>query len=178
MMQKPISRADATLVRVVIVTMDTHVASAADRARSTLVQQIPGLSLSVHAASEFTSDPGALERCRADIAGGDIIINMMLFLEDHFLPLLPALTQRRDHCDAMICAMSASEITKLTRMGRFDMSAPTSSSMALLQRLRGAKGNLATTGAGQMKMLRRLPKLLRFIPGTAQDVRAYFLTLQ
>ena len=29
-----------------------------------------------------------------------------------------------------------------------------------------------------MKMLRRLPKLLRFIPGTAQDMRAYFLTLQ
>ena len=29
-----------------------------------------------------------------------------------------------------------------------------------------------------MKMLRQLPKLLRFIPGTAQDVRAYFLTLQ
>ena len=27
-------------------------------------------------------------------------------------------------------------------------------------------------------MLRQLPKLLRFIPGTAQDVRAYFLTLQ
>ena len=29
-----------------------------------------------------------------------------------------------------------------------------------------------------MRMLRRLPKILRFIPGTAQDVRAYFLTLQ
>jgi magnesium chelatase subunit H len=29
-----------------------------------------------------------------------------------------------------------------------------------------------------MKMLRRIPQLLRFIPGTAQDVRAYFLTLQ
>ncbi len=29
-----------------------------------------------------------------------------------------------------------------------------------------------------MAMLRRMPKLLRFIPGTAQDVRAYFLTLQ
>jgi magnesium chelatase subunit H len=27
-------------------------------------------------------------------------------------------------------------------------------------------------------MLRQLPKLLRFIPGTAQDVRSYFLTLQ
>ncbi|MDP4800762.1 MAG: cobaltochelatase subunit CobN, partial [Burkholderiaceae bacterium] len=27
-------------------------------------------------------------------------------------------------------------------------------------------------------MLRRLPKILRFIPGTAQDIRQYFLTLQ
>jgi magnesium chelatase subunit H len=29
-----------------------------------------------------------------------------------------------------------------------------------------------------MAMLRRIPKILRFIPGPAQDVRAYFLTLQ
>jgi magnesium chelatase subunit H len=177
-MPKPISRAEATPVRVVIVTMDTHAASAADRARATLARQIPGLSLAVHAASEFAADPNALARCRADIAEGDIIINTMLFLEDHFQPLLPALTARRDHCDAMVCSMSASEVTKLTRMGRFDMAAPTSGPLALLKRLRGGKGRSATAGASQMAMLRRLPKLLRFIPGTAQDVRAYFLTLQ
>ncbi len=29
-----------------------------------------------------------------------------------------------------------------------------------------------------MKMLRRIPQILRFIPGKAQDVRAYFLALQ
>ena len=29
-----------------------------------------------------------------------------------------------------------------------------------------------------MAMLRTLPKLLRFIPGKAQELRAYFLTLQ
>ena len=29
-----------------------------------------------------------------------------------------------------------------------------------------------------MKMLRQIPKFLRFVPGTAQDVRAYFMTLQ
>ena len=53
--------------------------------------------------------------------------------------------------------------------------------MALLKRLRGGKaaqGRAASAGAQQMKMLRRLPQILRFIPGTAQDVRAYFLTLQ
>ena len=74
---------------------------------------------------------------------------------------------------------------KLTRMGKFRMDAPASGPMAMLKRLRGkpeakseASGARASAGAQQMKMLRRLPKILRFIPGTAQDVRAYFLTLQ
>jgi magnesium chelatase subunit H len=158
--------------------MDPHVASATDRARAILARQIPGLSLHIHAAAEFAGDPVRLERCLADIAEGHIIINMMLFLEDHFQPLLPALAARRDACDAMVCAMSAGEVTKLTRMGRFDMSAPSSGPMALLKKLRGNKGAAGSAGANQMAILRRIPKLLRFIPGTAQDVRAYFLTLQ
>ncbi len=82
--------------------------------------------------------------------------------------------------------MSAPEVMKLTRMGRFDMGKPASGAMALLKKLRGGikkeeDGGGAprgTAGARQMAMLRRLPKILRFIPGTAQDVRAYFLTLQ
>jgi magnesium chelatase subunit H len=45
---------------------------------------------------------------------------------------------------------------------------------------RGAKANdkNASERRRQMAMLRRIPKMLRFIPGTAQDVRAYFLLLQ
>jgi magnesium chelatase subunit H len=172
-------------MRVVIVTMDSHLASAAERANRTLARSMPGLKLVVHAAAEWGGDTAALERCHHDIAHGDIVIATMLFMEDHFLPVLPALKARRDNCDAMVCAMSAAEVMKLTRMGKFDMAAPASGPMALLKRLRGkpeAKGNeagvKATAGAQQMKMLRRLPKILRFIPGTAQDVRAYFLTLQ
>jgi magnesium chelatase subunit H len=170
---------------VVIVTMDSHLASAAERAHRELARTMPGLKLVVHAAAEWGGDAAALARCNDDIAHGDLVIATMLFMEEHFQPVLPALKARRDHCDAMVCAMSASEVMKLTRMGRFDMAAPASGPMALLKRLRGkpeAKGNesgvKATAGAQQMKMLRRLPKILRFIPGTAQDVRAYFLTLQ
>ena len=172
-------------MRVVLVTMDSHLAGAAARAQRRLGALLPDVTLSVHAAAEWGDDAAALERCRADIAAGDIVIATMLFMEDHFLPVLPALRARREHCDAMVCAMSAGEVTKLTRMGRFDMSQPASGPLALLKRLRGkpsAEGNeasvKASAGAQQMKMLRRLPQILRFIPGTAQDVRAYFLTLQ
>ena len=51
-------RADgATPIRVVIVTMDTHVASATVRAQAALKRDLPGLELSVHAASEWSADP-------------------------------------------------------------------------------------------------------------------------
>ncbi len=82
--------------------------------------------------------------------------------------------------------MCASEVVRLTRLGRFDMDKPASGPLALLKRLRGkpekksgdSSSGQSAGGAQQMRMLRRIPQFLRFIPGTAQDVRAYFLTLQ
>jgi len=127
----------ATRTRVVLVTMDSHLASAAERANRQLARELPGLTLTVHAAGEWGSDGAALERCHADIASGDIVIVTMLFMEDHFLPVLPALKARREHCDAMVCAMSAAEVMSLTRMGRFSMDKPASGALALLKRLRG-----------------------------------------
>jgi len=168
-------------MRVVIVTMDNHLAGASARAARMLQLRLPTVSLSIHAASEWADDPSALARCKADIASGDIVIASMLFMEDHFTPVLADLQARRDHCDAMVCIMSAGEVMRLTRLGRFSMDGSTRGPMAFLKKLRGKSNDgkpTATAGAQQMKMLRRLPKLLRFIPGTAQDVRAYFLTLQ
>ena len=51
-MPKHISVAEQTPVRVVIVTLDSHLASACERSRPMLEQEIPGLSLSLHAAAE------------------------------------------------------------------------------------------------------------------------------
>jgi magnesium chelatase subunit H len=184
MTPKPTSAAEARRavasqpLRLAIVTMDSHLASSVERARPTLRREFPGLHLTLHAASEYAGNDAATARCIADIEAADIVVAGMLFLEDHFLPILDALQARREHCDAMICMASAAEVTKLTRLGNFDMSKPASGPMALLKKLRGNKEKAATGGAAQMKMLRRLPQMLRFIPGTAQDVRAYFITLQ
>jgi magnesium chelatase subunit H len=190
MTPKPITAADsakttaaapagrATALRVLIIAMDTHLAGSVDRARSQLARDYPGLSLNLHAASEYAGNEAHVNRVREDIAKADIIVVGMLFMEDHFLPIMDALRARRDHCDALICMVSAAEVVKLTRMGQFDMEKPASGPMALLKKLRGNKEKKASGGAEQMKMLRRLPQLLRFVPGTAQDVRAYFLTMQ
>ena len=177
-MLKTFSAPNATPLNVVIVAMDTHFAGALDRAGADLSREMPGLRLTLHAASEWGTDPDAVTRCRADIATGDIIICGMLFMEDHFTPILADLEARRDQCDVMVCALSAKEVVRLTRIGRFKMDGTGGGAISFLKKLRGAKKPGAEGGSRQMAMLRRLPRILRLIPGTAQDVRAYFLILQ
>jgi magnesium chelatase subunit H len=171
--------ADATPVRVVVVTLDRHVAGALDRARAALAGELPGLDLRLHAATDF-ADPAAAAACRDDVMRGDVVFANMLFLEEHVRAVLPALEARREACDAMVCAMSAGDVMRQTRMGDFRMDGSAKGPLALLKKLRGSRtgGGAKDGGAGQMAMLRTLPRLLRFVPGKAQDLRTYFLTLQ
>ncbi|OYY68472.1 magnesium chelatase subunit H [Sphingomonas sp. 28-63-12] len=176
-------RAEATLptaapVRVVVITLDNHLSGAFQRAQQQFDHAGTGVSIGFHAAADWEEKPRALEATHADIARADIILCTMLFLEDHIRAVLPQLTARRESCDAIVGLMSAGDIVKLTRMGDYRMDKPATGMLALIKKMRGTNKAGASSGKGQMAVLRRLPKLLKFVPGTAQDVRAYFLTLQ
>ena len=148
-----------------------------DRARRALEREIPGFDLSFHAAADW-NDPAALQRCldvdrqsrhhrRDDAVHGGACAGGAA--GDPGAPR---------HCDAVIGCMSAPKIVKLTRIGRFNMDGSKRGAFDFLKQLRGGGKPSATGGAHQLAMLRRIPQILRFIPGPAQDVRAYFLTLQ
>ena len=164
--------------RVVIVTLDSHAAGPAMRAADRLADDYPGLSVSIHAAAEWGETPGSFEAARDAVDGGDIIITNLLFLEEHYTRILPNLQARRDHCDAMIGVIADASVVKLTRMGALDMMAPQSGAMKLMKKLRGSSKPSSSNGADKMALLRRLPKILRYIPGKSQDLRAWFLTMQ
>jgi magnesium chelatase subunit H len=161
---------------VVVVTLDHHATAAIDRVRELLTPELPGLDLRVHATSRLAS-PSALAACVSDLERADIVFANMLFLDEHIRVLTPALTACRDRCDAVVCALSASEVVRLTRMGGLRMDGGDRGPLALLKKLRGSSNKGKDTGAGQLAMLRRIPKLLRFVPGTAQDLRAYLMVL-
>lgn len=179
-MQKHITAVETTPIGVAIITLDNHLASATARAETSLRAEVPGLRLSLHVAADWHNDPSALEACLQAIASADIILVNMLFMEEHINPVLPALRKRREACDAMIGCIASSEIVKLTRLGRLRMDEDAGGALALLKRLRGSqrRHNSGNAASAQMKMLRRLPKLLKYIPGPAQDLRAYFLIMQ
>ena len=179
-------------LRMVLVTLDNHLAGAWRGAREGLKGEFPGLDLRLHVAADWGTDPAAAERCREDLATADLVFVSQIFLEEHIKAILPVLTEHRERYEALVCILSAGEIVRLTRMGRFSMGGPKTeeaegseapkkgawSPIALLKRLKGEGKGGRSSGRRQMLVLKGLPKLLRFIPGPAQDVRAYFLTLQ
>ena len=164
--------------RVAIVTLDAHSAGPAARVSARLAAEVPGLVIEVFAAAEWGERPERLAEARAAIAMADIVIANLLFLEEHTAAIAPAIAERRDQCDAVVGLISDRSIVSLTRMGDLDMMKPASAAMQILKSLRGKAQPSAQSGAKQMKMLRRLPKILRLIPGKAQDLRAWFLSMQ
>lgn len=169
---------DITPYRVVIVTLDAHAAGPAARVTTRLAADYPGLEVSVIAAAEWAEAPEALDAAKVQIETADIVIANLLFLEEHVQAVLPSLERARATADAFVGMVADPAVVKLTRMGDLDMSKPASGAMALLKKLRGTAKPSAASGQKQMKMLRRLPKILKYIPGKAQDLRAWFLCMQ
>ena len=171
-------------LKFVIITLDAHLAGAVAEAAAMVVRQLSSIDLRVHVASDWPESPASLERCRADIATGDIIAVTQCFQDEQVTAIRDALLARRDHCDSMLVAVSAAELVRCTRMGKFDLggaeekkSSPWSP-LSILKKLRGSRGDGKSSGERQMTALKAMPKLLKFIPGPAQDVRVYLLSIQ
>lgn len=169
-------------LRFVLVTLDAHLAGTLRQVRASLRPELPGLQLTVHVASDWPVDAAAAAACRADIATADFLVMTQLFQEDQVAVIAEAVRARRERCDMVAALLCAPELSALTRMGRFSPSATTDASpwspLGLLRRLRGERTDGLSSGERQMAMLRRMPQLLKFVPGPAQDLRAYLLAMQ
>jgi len=171
-------KSDIITYRIVIVTLDSHNARPCERALLNMVPDFEGLHIDIFAAAEWDEDPEAFNAVRESIAQADIIVINLLFLEHHVKRLLPEIQLRRDSCDAIVGMISDAELVKQTKMGALDMLSPQSNVMSLLKKLRGSSKPSSESGEKKMRMLRRLPKILKFIPGKSQDLRAWFLAMQ
>ena len=162
-----------------IVTLDHHLSSACEAAAAKLAKELPGLQLTMHAAADWAHKPHTLVEAQKAIKEADLLFMSMIFLEDQIEQVRSAIDIRRSMGKPTLCCMSASELVKKTQLGKLDMSASETGVMAYLKKLKPTSTkNPASAGAKQLTMLRRLPQILRFIPGTAQDLRTYFLGMQ
>ena len=170
-------------MRVVIVTLDAHLAGATAVAAAQLACDATPIALVMHVAADWMRDRTSIDACRTDLETADVILVTQLFLEEQVAAIADVLAARRDDCAAMVCAMCAPELMRFTRMGSFSMAGTGEkknpwSPAALMKRMLGGGRQKGSAGEKQMRALRSVPRMLKFVPGTAQDVRAYYLVLQ
>lgn len=163
---------------VVIITLDQHAAGPAARALPRLQHDFPDIHVSVHAAAEWSENPAKLAAAKAAVLNANIVVANLLFIDEHLQMIVPEMQAVRDTLDAFVGMVADPQVVRLTKMGDLDMTKPASGPMALLKKLRGKNEPGAGSAEKQMSMLRTIPKMLKFIPGKAQDLRAWFLCMQ
>jgi len=92
---------DTRPYNIAIITLDSHAAGPVARASVNLLQDYPGLNVTVHAAASWAETPEALVEAKHAVAEADMVVANLLFLEEHIKPILPDLIAVRDKLDGM-----------------------------------------------------------------------------
>jgi magnesium chelatase subunit H len=155
-----------------------HAAGPAARGHRRLAGDFPGLTVTVHAAAEWGENPQRW-RPATRSATADIVIANLLFLEEHVTAILPDLQARRDACDAMVGVIAdpRGRAADADGRARHDRNPPRADEAA--EEAARTEHQAVELGRGdEDEASARLPQILRFMPGKAQDLRAWFLTMQ
>ena len=113
-----------------------------------------------------------------DLEDANIFIGSLIFVEELALKVKTAVEKERDRLDAVLVFPSMPEVMRLNKLGSFSMSQLGQSKSPFFQLFKRKK-----QGAGfadsMLKLVRTLPKVLKYLPGDkAQDARLYILSLQ
>eukprot|EP00401_Gymnodinium_catenatum_P071441 CAMPEP_0117588018 /NCGR_PEP_ID=MMETSP0784-20121206/69627_1 /TAXON_ID=39447 /ORGANISM="" /LENGTH=1485 /DNA_ID=CAMNT_0005389349 /DNA_START=144 /DNA_END=4601 /DNA_ORIENTATION=+ len=178
------------LVKVVYVVLESQYQSAMTAAVRQL-NKSPGpiCAECVGYLLEEIRDPTTLGELTSDLEDANIFVCSLIFVQELAEKLVEVVSPRRERLDACLCFPSMPEVMKLNKLGTFDLTlltgGPLGSFATQVKELRQKtlqKGKPASGGAFQdslLKLVRTLPKVLKFLPGDqAKDARTFVLSLQ
>ena len=170
-----------SLLKVVYVVLEPQYQSSLSTAINNINQNNPDIAIEISGyLIEELRSPENYEDFNRDIAEANIFIASLIFIEDLAEKVVNAVKPHRDDLDAIIVFPSMPEVMRLNKMGSFSMAQLGQSKSAIAQFMRKRKGNSgASFQDGMLKLLRTLPKVLKYMPtDKAQDARNFMLSFQ
>ncbi|EME31620.1 magnesium chelatase subunit H [Galdieria sulphuraria] len=178
---EPPSVSDRKIVRLVYVVLESQYQSAITAAVKSIHASDRNISFQVsgYLLEELRSAEN-LEMFKKDIASANIFIGSLIFVQELAEKVVEAVQPYRDQLDACIVFPSMPEVMRLNKLGSFSLSRLGQSKSAIAQFMRKKrKESGASFEEGMLKMLRTLPKVLKYLPSDkAQDARSFMLSFQ
>jgi magnesium chelatase subunit H len=178
---EPPSVSDKKVVRLVYVVLESQYQSAITAAVNSIHSSDRNISFQVsgYLLEELRSQEN-FEMLKKDVASANIFIGSLIFVQELAEKVVEAVQPYRDQLDACIVFPSMPEVMRLNKLGSFTLSRLGQSKSAIAQFMRKKrKESGASFEEGMLKMLRTLPKVLKYLPSDkAQDARAFMLSFQ
>ena len=177
----PESRPGVPVVKVVYVVLEAQYQSSLsaavrniNRTRKEIRVEVVGYLV------EELRDKDNFETFKKDVADANIFIGSLIFVEDLAQKVKAVVEANRDQLDAVVVFPSMPEVMRLNKLGTFSMSQLGQSKSAIAQFMRRKrKENVGNFEEGMLKLIRTLPKVLKYLPSDkAQDARNFMMSLQ
>lgn len=128
---------------------------------------------------EELRDAKNFEKFKADVASANIFIGSLIFIEELAEKIVEAVTPARETLDACLIFPSMPQVMKLNKLGTFSMSQLGQSKSVIGDFIKSARQNNDNFEEGLLKLVRTLPKVLKYLPSDkAQDARNFVNSLQ
>lgn len=168
-------------VKIVYVVLESQYQSSMTAAAQKINKGDANLSVEVSGyLLEELRDPANVELLKKDLSEANIFIGSLIFVQDLAEIVVEAVTPFRDSLDACVVFPSMPDVMRLNKLGTFTMSQLGQSKSAIAQFMRKKKKeDGASFEDGMLKLLRTLPKVLKYLPSDkAQDARSFMMSFQ
>ncbi len=170
-----------SLMKVVYVVLEPQYQSALTAAAKSINNSHDSLAVELNGyLLEELRSPENYADFQEDVAAANIFIGSLIFLEDLADKVVEAVQPHRDNLDVAVVFPSMPQVMRLNKMGSFTMANLGQSQSAIAQFMRKRKEEKgASFQDGMLKLLRTLPKVLKYLPvDKAQDARNFMLSFQ
>ena len=128
---------------------------------------------------EELRDAENFQKFKEDVSTANIFIGSLIFIEELADKIVEAVGPARENLDACLIFPSMPAVMKLNKLGTFSMSQLGQSKSVIGDFIKSARQNNDNFEEGLLKLVRTLPKVLKYLPSDkAQDARNFVNSLQ
>ena len=128
---------------------------------------------------EELRDEKNFEQFQKDVADANIFIGSLIFVQELADKVVQAVEPYREKMDAVCVFPSMPAVMRLNKIGSFTMASMGQSKSVMSDFMKKNKPKGTSFQDGMLKLVRTLPKVLKFLPGDkAKDARAFMMSLQ
>merc|ERR1719353_608671 len=128
---------------------------------------------------EELRDPANFAQFKKDVGEANIFIGSLIFVQELADKVIEVVEPNRDRLDAVCVFPSMPGVMRLNKIGSFTMASMGQSKNVMGEFMKKNKPKGTSFQDGMLKLVRTLPKVLKYLPGDkAADARSFMMSLQ